>query len=151
LKRHCYGSYQEKADIVAIPLGNNKRYKKIERLIEKGYRKGTLFMAAAGNWHPMPVSFPARYPSVIAVGAADNFGKILPDCSRWPRLDLLAPGWRIFAPIDAKSVRSVNGSSIACIIAAGAAALVLTDRYYLENYSRKAILNELINHDFATS
>jgi subtilisin family serine protease len=141
----------ENANIVVIPLGTDISYPKIERLIEKGYEKGTLIMAAAGNWHPMPLSFPACHPLTIAVGAADYFGKILPDCSRWPRLDLLAPGWRIFAPVNAKSVRCMNGTSVACVIAAGAAALVLTDQNYHGNGSHKAIIKELIGHKFATS
>ncbi len=137
-------------DIIAIPLGCNKRHSKIELLIEKGYEHGIIFIAAAGNWHPMPLSFPACHPKTIAVGAADYSGKILPDCSRWPRLDLLAPGWKIFAPVNADAVRSTNGSSVACVIAAGAAALALTDRNYHENCSHEAILNELIGHNHAS-
>ena len=134
----------ENVDIVAIPLGDDKRHLKIERLIEKGYENGIVFMAAAGNWHPMPISFPACHPRIIAVGAADYFGKILPDCSRWPMLDILAPGWKIFAPVNTESVRSANGSSVACVIAAGAAALVLTDKNYHENCSKENILKELV-------
>lgn len=130
-------------DIIAIPLGDDKKHIKIERLIEKGYKKGILFMAAAGNWHPMPLSFPARHQKTIAVGAADNFGKILPDCSRLPRLDLLAPGWNIFAPVNEEYVRSASGSSVACVIAAGAAVLLLADKKNKESYIYETILEEL--------
>jgi subtilisin family serine protease len=137
-------------DIVAIPLGDDKRHPRIEFLLEKGYENDIIFVAAAGNWHPMPLSFPACHPKTIAVGAADYSGKILPDCSRWPRLDLLAPGWRIFAPVNADSVRSTSGSSVACVIAAGAAALALTDRNYHENSSHENILKDLIGHKYVS-
>jgi hypothetical protein len=70
--------------------------------------------------------FPARHPSAIAVGAANAAGDLLPECSRWPRLDLIAPGCRIPAPIRGRIIRKRSGSSVACVIAAGVAMLALS-------------------------
>ncbi len=133
----------ERVNIVVMPIGDDKEHHKIANLIERGSKKGTLFFASAGNWHPQPVSFPACHPLVIAVGAANNFGRILADCSRFPRLDLLAPGWKISAPVSERSIRSASGTSVACVMAAGAAALVLSTQDFSKCHLREDILNEL--------
>src|SRR5215831_10169352 len=81
------------AQIVVLPLGEPIERTEIAQQIEKISRCGVVVFASAGNGHPDPLVFPARHPLVIAVGAADLHGNLLPECSRLPRLDLVAPGW----------------------------------------------------------
>ena len=115
------------AQIVALPLGEQTEHRQIAHEIERSVtEKGTLFFAAAGNCHPEPVLFPARHPLVVAVGAADFKGVLLPECSRTPSLDLVAPGWNIHGPIRRQVIRQRRGSSVACVVAAGIAALALS-------------------------
>ena len=110
------------ARIIAAPLGGATEHEEIARRIALAGARTALF-AAAGNAHPDPIAFPARHPLAVAVGAADQSGNILPDCSRSPRLDLIAPGFDVAAPVgDGAAVRR-SGSSVACVIAAGVAAL----------------------------
>lgn len=58
--------------------------------------KGILTIAAAGNLStpakPAPVSFPAAYPSVVAVGATTFNGTLATFSGQGPELDLAAPG-----------------------------------------------------------
>jgi serine protease len=58
--------------------------------------KGILVIAAAGNnstaTKPAPVSFPAAYPSVVAVGATTFDGQLASFSSQGPELDMVAPG-----------------------------------------------------------
>jgi subtilisin family serine protease len=54
--------------------------------------KGCVVVAAAGNWEDGgPVTYPAAYPSVIAVGATDNRNEHLNYSATGPALDIVAP------------------------------------------------------------
>lgn len=114
------------AQIIVLPLGESIERKEIAQQIERSSQCGVLYFAAAGNGYPEPLVFPARHPFVIAVGAADVHGHLLPECSRLPRLDLVAPGWNIAAPIRGRVIRRRRGSSVACVIAAATAVLALS-------------------------
>jgi serine protease len=114
------------AQIVGLPLGEPVERKEIAKQIEHGSECGVLFFAAAGNIYPEPLVFPARHPLAIAVRAADSHGNLLPECSRLPRLDLVAPGWKIPAPVRGSVIGRCRGSSVACVIAAGVATLALS-------------------------
>jgi subtilisin family serine protease len=111
--------------IVAMPFGGGPQLE-VARLIEHGSKTGTLFFAAAGNRYPEAVLFPASHASVLAVGAADDRGKLLPECCRYPRLDLVAPGWRVASIIQGQVVRRRSGTSVACAVAAGVGALAMS-------------------------
>lgn len=114
------------AQIVALPLGESVERAEIARQIEQGSEFGVVFFAAAGNSYPELLAFPARHPLAIAVGATDFLGNLLPECSRLPRLDIVAPGWKSAAPIRGRIIRRRRGSSVACVVAAGVAALALS-------------------------
>jgi subtilisin len=111
------------AQVVAIPLGSSAHHREISEQIQSGAERGVLFFAAAGNHYPSPVLFPARHPSAIAVGAADREGRLLSDCCSSPRLDVVAPGLKLPAVVGGNIIRRRSGSSVACILAAGTAAL----------------------------
>jgi serine protease len=114
------------SQILVLPLGEAIEREEIAQQIEFGAECGAVLFAAAGNGYPDPLAFPARHPVAIAVGAADFHGNLLPECSRFPRLDLVAPGWKIAAPVHKKVIRRRSGSSVACVIAAGVAILALS-------------------------
>jgi subtilisin len=133
------------AHIVALPLGDPTEDLEIVQEIERGYRNsGVMFFAAAGNSHPEPLMFPANHPLAVAIGAADFKGRLLSECSRLPRLDLVAPGWKIPAPVHCRAIRRRSGSSVACIIAAGVAALAISAESSLpKRLNRTSILTKL--------
>jgi subtilisin family serine protease len=114
------------AQIIILPLGEAKEHQEISLQLEKGSTRGVVFFAAAGNYYPDPLVFPARHPLAIAVGAADVQGNLLSECCRQPRLDLVAPGWKMQAPVSRRLVSWRGGSSIACVLAAGLAILALS-------------------------
>src|SRR6266545_4837584 len=132
------------AKIVIIPLGEARERNEIAEQVEQGAARGVLFFAAAGNGYPQPIAFPARHPLAIAVGGADDSGNLLPECSRLPRLDLVAPGWKIAGPIRNGVVSRRSGTSVACIVAAGAAMLALSAKAFpVDSSPRTSILSEL--------
>jgi cell wall-associated protease len=116
---------QERVQVIAFPLGSDVGQPDVAEQIDRAIRSNIWVFAAAGNEYPRPLAFPARHREVIAVGAADPHGRLLPNCCREPRLDLIAPGWGVPAPVSEASLRCADGSSVACVLAAGAAALAL--------------------------
>src|SRR6266545_1577843 len=132
------------AKIVIIPLGEDRERNEIAEQVEQGAALVVLFFSAAGNGYPQPISFPARHPLAIAVGGADDSGNLLPECSRLPRLDLVAPGWKIAGPIRNGVVSRRSGTSVACIVAAGAAMPALSAKAFpVDSSPRTSILSEL--------
>jgi hypothetical protein len=85
-----------------------------------------VYFAAAGNDFPRPILFPARHSATIAVGAASDDGVLLPQCCREPQLDLVAPGHQLAGLAHENRIEQRSGSSFACVIAAGVAALALS-------------------------
>ena len=129
------------AQVMALPLGDFIEHEEVSQQIERSAACGTLFFAAAGNAYPEPLLFPARHPLAIAVGGADFAGSLLPECCRLPRLDLVAPAWKIVAPIRDHIPGWRCGSSVACVIAAGVAMLALSaSRVPATSLCRESIL-----------
>jgi subtilisin family serine protease len=113
------------ARIIAIPLGDAIERPELIESIHAATTLGSIIFAAAGNTYPAPVMFPARARTAVAVAAVDARGHLLTSSCRWPRIDLAAPGDAIRAPVDLQRVEPRSGSSVACVLAAGVAALVL--------------------------
>lgn len=113
--------------LVALPLGSEIDSTIVASAIVRGHKAGVRFFAASGNGSGT-VLFPARHPCVMAVGPADDRGRLLPQARRDPHLDLLAPGWQIPGLLTTNGRGSGSGSSIACVMATGMAALQLEER-----------------------
>jgi serine protease len=60
--------------------------------LEFAHRKGSLIVAGAGNVGSASVSFPARGPHVLAVGATTEHGCLASYSNHGTGLDLVAPG-----------------------------------------------------------
>jgi serine protease len=56
------------------------------------HRKGVLVVGAAGNEGAPQISYPARAPGVLAVGATTEHGCLADYSNDGPQLDLVAPG-----------------------------------------------------------
>lgn len=112
---------QRGAGVIIMPIGGDTAALEVEAELDRCAAAGIRLLAAAGNGNPAPVEFPARHPAVIAVGAVDPRGWLIPASARHPRLDLLAPAGDVPA-LDRSEARA-RGTSIACVLAGGAAAL----------------------------
>lgn len=107
---------------VALPLGSETDSALVASALVRGSQAGARFFAASGNGSGA-VLFPARHPCVMAVGPADDRGVLLPQARRDPHLELLAPGWQIPGLLTTNGRGACSGSSIACVMATGVAAL----------------------------
>jgi len=137
------------ADIISSSLGYIDWYEYAEMngdtapitiAADLAAKKGILVVVAAGNegnapWHY--ISAPADGDSVVAVGAVNSSGNVAAFSSRGPssdgriKPDVMAMGvsTRCIAVANSQEIgrnyASVSGTSAACPLAAGAAALIL--------------------------
>ncbi|MBN2588706.1 MAG: S8 family serine peptidase [Sedimentisphaerales bacterium] len=140
--------------------------------------KGCIVCFAAGNWEDGgPVMYPASYPEVIAVGATDHDDLAWYYSASGPELDIVAPSgagtrtdyfflgkpylWTTditgiygygIENIDTTILDysdSMNGTSGACPIVAGVAALILSAEPNLTNIQVRNILLDSA-HDLGT-
>ncbi len=135
----------EQVDVIAIPFGAFQTNVDIDQLLSDISANNVLIFAATGNQYPSPTLFPANHPDVIAVGACDRYGKILPDCCRSPEPDLLLPSDNMPGLVNGDVIAGRSGTSVACVLAAGMAAAHLLDwkRESSNIFDRQRIINAL--------
>lgn len=93
-----YYAVDHGALVINMSLGINARYRVtndpiMDPALDYAYANGVTVVAAAGNdGNRRNVSYPAIYPSVIAVGATDLRNQITSYSNQGKGLDLVAPG-----------------------------------------------------------
>jgi subtilisin family serine protease len=130
----------------------------VRAAIEAAWEDGVLLLAASGNGNDGEVTYPARYPEVIAVGASSpcDERKSLTSCDgeNWwgssfgPEQEVVAPGVRI-ATTDVSGSGGYlsgnyhpvfNGTSAACPAAAGVVGLICAAVPELDNVGIREVL-----------
>ncbi|MDH7517262.1 MAG: S8 family peptidase [Candidatus Thermoplasmatota archaeon] len=112
------------ADIISMSLGSNSPSSVIQDACDYAYNtKGVVVVAAAGNDGQSHVSYPAAYPTVIAVGAIDTSDNRCSFSNYGEDLELMAPGYRVVSSIPGNEYKFFTGTSMACPHVAGVAAL----------------------------
>jgi subtilisin family serine protease len=110
--------------VVNMSLGTSQDIQSFHDAILNAYNAGVVIVAAAGN-SGGAVSYPAAYPEVIAVSAADQNDQIASWSSRGPEVDLTAPGVNIYSTYKGQSYATLSGTSMAAPHVTGAAALTI--------------------------
>ncbi|HEY0827869.1 MAG TPA: S8 family peptidase, partial [Bacilli bacterium] len=131
-------------DIVNMSLGGSNSSKTLETALNNAYNAGILLVAAAGNngYDRMgTISYPAKYKSVIAVGALDQKNQRASFSSVGRELELMAPGVGIDSTVSG-GYASYSGTSMASPHVTGAAALVLQAKPTLTNVQVRNYLNQ---------
>ncbi|MEL6342020.1 MAG: S8 family serine peptidase [Myxococcota bacterium] len=111
------------AHIIAMPLGMGRVDRSAARALAEAAASGIQLFAAAGNRGPDRHLFPAHLPDVVSVTGARRDGSIISWCCRSAQVAVVAPGWNV--PALGPPGATISGSSPACVLAAGVAALRL--------------------------
>lgn len=113
--------------VINMSLGTASDIQSFHDAVKRAYDAGITVVAAAGNSGPgeNTVSYPARYPEVIAVAATDKNDNLAEFSSRGPEVDLAAPGVNIYSTYKRGTYKTLSGTSMAAPHVAGTAALVI--------------------------
>jgi serine protease len=80
------------ATVINLSLGSRASARLMEEAVAYAHSKGVTVVAAAGNENSSQVSYPARYPHVIAVSATGPDGTKAPYSNYGVGVDIAAPG-----------------------------------------------------------
>ena len=119
------------ADIISMSLGGFSYSAEVENAVKLAYSLNVVLVAAAGNEGSDGVTYPAKFPEVIAVAAIDENDNVPTWSSKGPEVELAAPGVNILSTIPNNRYDSYSGTSMAAPHVSGAVALLIS--YYLAN------------------
>ncbi|MCC7143526.1 MAG: S8 family serine peptidase [Candidatus Eisenbacteria bacterium] len=132
----CPGSYSDLAEaiqwaadqeakVINLSLGGVDPSNAVRSAIQYAIRKGAVVVAAAGNDGADSLSYPARYPEVIAVGAVDTLAHVPTFSNSGPELDLVAPGVGVWSTVPGGGYADYEGTSQAAPFVSGVAAVLI--------------------------
>ncbi len=114
------------AQIVNMSFGGDSETQFMNNAIQNAWNNNLLLFGAAGNDAVSDRHYPADYDNVISVAALNSDGSRA-SFSNWGNwVDIAAPGVSCFTPWFDDSYDSWQGTSVACPIAAGVGALVIS-------------------------
>jgi subtilisin family serine protease len=121
------------AKVISMSIGYNAPSGTVKRALQRAYDHGVVVVASAGNSGDVagasraghaPDSFPAEYPGVIGVSAVDSAGVVAGFSSDNLSVQVAAPGVSVPAQGRDGQYWWVSGTSPACALVAGVAALI---------------------------
>ena len=128
--------------VVSMSIGTDTDYTTLHDACDAAYAAGAVLVAAAGNDYLRrgraesdTVDYPARYSSVIAVGATDETNVKASWSSTGSALELAAPGVNIYSTLPTYPVTmsadygynygTASGTSMACPHVTGTVSLIM--------------------------
>ncbi|MGH3237776.1 MAG: S8 family peptidase, partial [Streptosporangiaceae bacterium] len=121
------------ARVISMSIGYSSPSGIVREELQQAYDRGVVVIASAGNSGGpavsgrsggAPESFPANYPGVISVGAVNSRGAVAGFSSDNLSVQVAAPGVSVPAQGRDGQYWSVSGTSPACALVAGVAALI---------------------------
>jgi type VII secretion-associated serine protease mycosin len=121
------------AEVISMSIGYSAPNGAVKQALQEAFSRGVVVVASAGNSGApdgtsdpgqAPVSFPADYPGVISVGAVKENGAVAGFSSDNLSVRVAAPG--VSVPAEGRDGQYwwVSGTSPACALVAGVAALI---------------------------
>jgi subtilisin len=110
---------QQGLDIINLSLTGKESSYALKLAVDEAYKQGLYIVAASGNHsdskfsEDQTVYYPAKYESVIAVGAVNQYNKHPKFSGAGPELELVAPGVDIYSTYMSNSYETHTGTSMA--------------------------------------
>ncbi len=132
--------------VINMSLGGSSDSETLRTACQNAYNAGIVIVAAAGNSGNPPgrgdnIGYPAKYETVIAVGATDSKDKRASFSSTGPALEIMAPGVSVLSTALGGGTTTMSGTSMASPHVAGVTALVISVNPGLSNVDVRAIMN----------
>lgn len=112
------------AKVINMSLGSSAGSTLLEDALAFSRNSGLFNVAAAGN-ESGPVSYPAKYNTVLAVSAVDSAMNFAYFSNSGPEIIFAAPGVAVLSTTYKSSYATFNGTSMASPHVAGVAALII--------------------------
>jgi len=119
------------AQIISLSLGTYGDSGLVRDAINYALGRNIAIVAAAGNDGFSNLTYPARYPGVIAVGSIDATGIAAPFSNTGKTLGIVAPGTSITAAWLNDGSINFSGTSASVPFVSGAIAYILAEQRYL--------------------
>ena len=119
----------------------------LREAVEHAHEQEVLMIAASGNDGLSSLSYPARFPEVLSVGALDHHGQRAYFSNYGPGLDLMAPGVDIISTTGDDSYQPASGTSMATPHVTGLAALLYARGITDPEQLRGQLLTTTAEHD----
>ncbi|MCD1259974.1 S8 family peptidase [Paenibacillus athensensis] len=114
-------------DVINMSFGMKTYSRALEQAVLRAYNAGKIIVASSGNdGKRTVVDYPARFPQTLAVGATTRSNRIAPFSNRGRRIDLYAPGERIYSAWLHGKYNELSGTSMATAHVSGVIALMLS-------------------------
>lgn len=121
------------AKVINMSLGNYADANFLHDAIKYAYNKDIVLIAASGNDNSEEPGYPAAYPEVFAVAAADASKKKASFSNYGDYIDVTAPGVNIASTYMHKQYASLSGTSMASPHVTALAALIRSTNPKLKN------------------
>ncbi|MDE7132766.1 MAG: S8 family serine peptidase, partial [Lachnospiraceae bacterium] len=131
-------------DIINMSLGGLGYNGAFQQTVNKAYEQGIAIFSASGNDGGANYTFPSCYDHVISVAATDAGNERAYFSNYGDKVDLSAPGVSICSTSrDGSHYTRMSGTSMACPVAAGEAAVILSGNASVRSMTGKARVNAL--------
>lgn len=134
-------------DIINMSIGLNKENAELKAILDEAYSKGILIVASAGNYGTTDVInntvvYPAKYDSVIAVGALEDSKIRWVNSSTGAEVEVVAPGVNIYSTYLNNQFAKGSGTSQATPFVSGLLALYKEAYPELSNVEIRSLLQQ---------
>jgi subtilisin len=117
---------RNRINIINMSFGMKNRSQSVEAAIRNAYLNGVIVVASSGNdGKTGALDYPAQFPETIAVGATTQRGRIASFTNKSKRIDVYAPGDKIYSTWTGGGYNILSGTSMATSHVSGVIALML--------------------------